>query len=559
MRGARLLIIGFDGGDWKILRPLLEQNKIPNIAKLIQEGFSSPLNSTTPPMTLPSWSSMLTGATPGVHGIFDFVHKEEDSWKLRFSNAKDRPIPTIHEWLSEQGKRVASIAVPTTWPPSSVNGVIISGFDSPVATGIDGSFCYPKELYQEIEKRFGGLRFADFQESLIGEGWHERALELLHKEIKRKRDVGLWLLEQEYWDCFMLLFGESDTVSHHFWAFYDQDSPRHPKDSPEHLQKAIFDVYIALDEALGKLLASASAEIVCICSDHGFGGAGDYALFLNRYLEQKGWLRYKKQAQVDGLRFGTGILDRVRELGLKYVPHQVQGKIFRKLPSRLINFLESRTRFGNIDFQHTQAVSDEMNYAATIRLNVSKYRERENFERLKQDLLDWEVDGHHPVQEVYFRDDLYQGDCAHRSPEVILILAEREGYTYTLLPSARSMKGKTWRKLEKEELLGGKGLGMNGSHRQHGILLIWGKEIQQGINQHILKEIPNMQDIAVTLLCANNWTIPEHCDGRILQEIFTHSKEERRKTWHSKPQNQQNISSKEHAAIQKRLEGLGYL
>lgn len=559
-KGARVLIIGFDGADWKILKPLLDENKVPNIAKLIREGFSSPLNSTTPPMTLPSWSSMLSGATPGVHGIFDFVHKKEGAWRLQFSSAKDRAVPTIHEWLSEQGKRVVSIAVPTTWPPKPVNGVVVSGFDSPVATGIDGSFCYPEEIYSQIEEKFGGLRFADFQESDIGEGWHDKALQLLHKEIKRKTEIGLWILDQERWDCFMLLFGESDTVSHHFWAFHDSESPRHPTEPKfSHLQAAIFDIYVALDQALGKFLDAGAADIVCICSDHGFGGAGDYALFLNRYLEQKGWLEYRKQAQVQGTRFGAGILDKVREVGLRHIPHQLQGKIFRRLPRRLVNFVESRNRFGNINFQQTRAISDEMNYAATIRLNVPQDKEREIFERLRQDLLDWKVDGQHPVKEVYYREDVYQGELVYRSPEVVLILAERDGYTYTLIPSVRAKKGQTWRKLKASELLGGKGLGMNGSHRQHGILVIWGQGIRQGIDQNILEDLPNMQDITPTLLCAKNWEIPAHCDGRVLQKIFTTPMEESRKNWASKRQEVRDASNEEYAAIKKRLEGLGYL
>lgn len=559
MIGTKLLILGFDGADWKIINRLLERGECPNIARLIQKGFSTPLNSTTPPMTLPSWSSMLTGANPGIHGIFDFVHKETDAWKLHFSSAKDRQVPTMHEWLSEQGKRVASIAVPTTWPPSPVNGIVISGFDSPVATGIDGSFCYPENLYAEIEDKFGGLRFADFQETLIGDGWHEQALELLHKEIKRKRDIATWLLEQERWDCFMLLFGESDTVSHHFWAFYDENSPRHPENAPPHLQEAIFDVYIALDQALGHLMEVAEAEVICICSDHGFGGAGDYALFLNRYLEEQGWLRYRKEVQAKGLRFGSGMLDRMRELGLRHCPHQWQGRIFRRLPRRVVDFLESRTRFGNIAFSQTRALSDEMNYAATIRLNVPKDKQRAAVQELRELLLAWEVDGHHPVQEVYFRDDLYQGSCVERSPEVILELAKRDGYTYTLLPSVRARKGQAWKKLEKEELLGGKGSGMNGSHRQHGVLLICGTGVQEGIDQSVLDEIPNMQDIAVTLFCLNDWPIPEHCDGRVLEEIFSSPKEERRRRWIPKAKNTKDHSPEEHAAIKKRLEGLGYL
>ena len=43
---------------------------------------------------------------------------------------------------------------------------------------------------------------------------------------------------------------------------------------------------------------------------------------------------------------------------------------FEALPSGLKSKLETSSRFGNVDFDRTIALSDEMNYAATIRLNI---------------------------------------------------------------------------------------------------------------------------------------------------------------------------------------------
>ena len=112
MKGARTLIIGLDGATWKVADPLIAQGKLPNLAMIKQQGTWSYLNSTTPPMTLPSWSSMLTGCNPGKHGIFDFVEYQDRS--LRFVHALDRCVPTIHQLVSDRGGRVASLLVPTT-------------------------------------------------------------------------------------------------------------------------------------------------------------------------------------------------------------------------------------------------------------------------------------------------------------------------------------------------------------------------------------------------------------------------------------------------------------
>lgn len=550
---ARSIIIGLDGAEWYVVRRLQSEGLLPNLSKLIETGAHGPLNSTTPPMTLPSWSSMLTGCHPGTHGIFDFVHRDstQNDWRLEFTNATHRAVPTIHEWLSLCGKKVASIAVPTTWPPAPVNGVMVSGFDSPVSTGIDGSFCHPPELYNELMERFGGLNFADFQETTVDDRWLLEARRLLLKEVERKQTIGEWLLLREDWDCFMLLFGESDTASHHFWRFFDADSPRYDASVSEDIRNTIRDVYQRLDEAVGKLVEAAEAEVVCICSDHGFGGAGDYALYLNQFLISKGWLTLKEGQTT---RFGQ-VLDWSRSSGLSKIPSRLQGGLFRALPASVKSKLEASSRFGNIAFDQTIALSDEMNYAATIRLNIENIPHKkldDTIQALRTDLLEWIVDGHHPVKAVHYRGDVYHGAMVHKSPELILELNLREGYTYTLLPSVRASKSMTWRKLNRDELQGGKGLGMNGSHRQYGVLIMSGKDIK---SQRVEAE---MADIAPTLLYILEEPIPSYMEGRVI-DVLKRSKAMHRVEYHPSKQNDKSNSSEEHEAIRQRLEQLGYL
>ena len=81
---------------------------------------------------------------------------------------------------------------------------------------------------------------------------------------------------------------------------------------------------------------------------------------------------YQRDAQVSGLRSGGGFWDRIRTEAVNRLPHRLQGKVFRKVPARIKNHMESQSRFGNIEFSKTQAVSDELNYAATIRFDAPK-------------------------------------------------------------------------------------------------------------------------------------------------------------------------------------------
>ena len=555
--GARTLVIGLDGATWDLADRFMADGRMPHLARLVEEGCRAPLNSTTPPMTLPSWSSMLTGCNPGRHGIFDFVRKHDDRWALEFTNSTHRAVPTILRVLSDRGRRVGSVAVPTTWPPERLNGVQISGFDGPVSTGIDASFCEPKSLYDEVKRRFGGMKFADFQESLIDGDWHDLALDALLREIPRKTAIARWLMSEGRFDLFMLLFGESDTASHHFWMFHDPMSPRHDPSASARLKDAIGSVYQALDGALGELVQFASPDHVCVVSDHGFGGASTYALYMNRFLESKGWLTYKHTGEVGGLGTGTSLASKLRSAAATRIPPSVQGKLYRAVPSAVLGTIESKSRFGDIDFSGTLAVSDEMNYAATIRLNLDGVPSEAHGEvvaRLREDLLSWRVDGHDVVQRVDTREALYEGPCVGDSPEVVVELNLREGYSYTLLPSLRVPQGTTWRKLEPHEYVGGKGLGMNGTHRQHGILGLWGRGVVAGGTVSA-----GMPDIAPTLLHLMGEAVPAQMDGRVIKEALVMATEPGLSDALPVERTPESVSTSEADAIRARLERLGYL
>ena len=290
---ARVLIIGLDGATFDLIEPWTDS--LPCLARLMDQGSWGRLRSTLPPATFPAWTSLMTGVNPGQHGIFDFTRRVSGPggarpYRIEFINATYRQRSTIWRLLSQAGRRVGVMGLPATYPPEPVNGFLISGFDSPVTTGIDRSFVHPPGLYDEILRAVGPYEITDFQELHIGPGWHTMALRKLLHAARRRTQIAAYLLDRELWDCFMVHFGESDTVAHHFWAFHDRHSPRRAatrcdEDTAADLRDAIHTVYRALDRAIDELLAHATEDaIVMIVSDHGSGGTGDQVLYLNRWL-----------------------------------------------------------------------------------------------------------------------------------------------------------------------------------------------------------------------------------------------------------------------------------
>ncbi len=463
-------------------------------------------------MTLPAWSSVLTGCRPGTHGIYDFMQRDPGTYNLSFLSAAHRRVPTLHRILADAGGRVASIAVPTTFPPETLDGIVIAGFDSPVATTAEIRHCAPASEWPSMVRRFGGLRFADFQEGHLGPGWHLHARDSLLREIGRKEALCAQLLEREPWALFMVVFGESDTASHHFWMFHDEGSPRHAaaRTHPDfaRLRSTVAEIYQRLDAMVGRL--ARHGEIVGVVSDHGFGGAGEHAIYINRFLEDRGWLRFRSPT------WRRGLGDRARRAALS-LDGGLLERLVRRVPGPWIGQTETHARYGPIDLQRTRAWSDELNYAATVHLNI---RDRDPLGRvenvplaiadLTRELLAWEIEGAGVVEKVHV--DPYEG--APGAPDLVLTLALRDGYSSTVLPSTRVAPGTLWRRLGAHEHVGGKGLGMNGAHRQHGILALTGPGFPPG------EVTASVWDVAPTLLHALGRPIPAHMQGRVLTEVL---------------------------------------
>ena len=69
----KVLIVGIDGGTFTIIKPLVEQGKLPAIKKLMESGTHGILRSTAPAITAAAWSTFMTGKNPGKHGLFHFI------------------------------------------------------------------------------------------------------------------------------------------------------------------------------------------------------------------------------------------------------------------------------------------------------------------------------------------------------------------------------------------------------------------------------------------------------------------------------------------------------
>jgi predicted AlkP superfamily phosphohydrolase/phosphomutase len=559
---AKIVIIGLDGATFDLILPWVRSGELPHFAHLLRRGIFGRLQSTIPPMSPPAWNSFMTGVNPGKHGIFDFTGRKPQSYETHFINATQRRVPTLWRYLSEEGKRVAVLSVPFTYPPEHVNGVMISGFDAPGVDGlVDRSATYPPELYDELRSEVGeypmGPNLSAYTEASDG-------LEAALRTMESKSAAAIYLYQKEAWDCFMFVLGETDGTSHRFWRFCDPFSPLRDETPPEtKMAKALLTVYRKADAVIGRFLQLASQDTtIMVISDHGNGGNSHRAVYINRWLESQGWLAFKR---FEGL--VTNGLQLTKRLGLKFLPPQVKRMVYRL--TNLPNVIESWARFSAIDWKRTQVYCEETPYFPSIWINLKGREpvgivEPPTYESMRDRIMAQLTLWRNPytaqpmVKRVYRREEIYSGPYVDHAPDLLIEWELDDGYSYLFRPSTGRRRPPV-EILDQEERTRVK----SGDHRPEGIFLATGPQVAAPME---LKDV-KITDVAPTILHILGLPVPSDMDGKVLTELFTDAYRMSHPIRHRDGSGTdghlttvpQEASHADEMAIRARLTGLGYI
>lgn len=188
----RVIIIGLDGMDPKLAGEFMNEGKLPNFAKLKEEGTFTSLATSYPSISPVAWSSFMTGVDPSYHNIFDFITRDPCTYQPMLSSAeigkaskvlpigkymiplgkpkmkllrKSRPFWKI---LGEHGIWSSVLRVPITFPPEKFNGVLLSGMCVPDLKGSQGTFAHYTTDTNKNEVETGGVsRFVEIKNGVV--------------------------------------------------------------------------------------------------------------------------------------------------------------------------------------------------------------------------------------------------------------------------------------------------------------------------------------------------------------------------------------------------------
>lgn len=145
----KVVVVGLDGLEPKIVANLLAAGELPNLAKLAAQGGLTTVDTTSPAQTPVAWSTFATGVNPGGHGIFDFIRRDSRTYRPDLAlnrHEASRPwLPpkavnlrrgvAVWDRLAEAGIGSTIVRCPCTYPPSLGRGRMLSGMGVPDLRG----------------------------------------------------------------------------------------------------------------------------------------------------------------------------------------------------------------------------------------------------------------------------------------------------------------------------------------------------------------------------------------------------------------------------------------
>jgi predicted AlkP superfamily phosphohydrolase/phosphomutase len=509
--GRKLLVIGLDGASFVALDPLMECGVMPTLAQLRAGGFSATLVSTLPPVSAPAWSSFITGKNPGKHGVFQFY--DVNPWSPTslgqgqrtylavpgvVVNSRSIMAPKLWDLMGAAGLRVATINLPMSYPPEPINGLMVTGMLTPPGSR---QFTYPPELADALDDYEIDLDPKEKDFSSPDEKFLQRMREILNKRAR----AALELFRKEPWDCFVVIFTETDRLQHRYWRFLD---PACNDRGTKELESSISDVYRQLDQHLAEFVRLAGDQYdIIILSDHGFGPAADKRLSFPALAERLGFAAHQNGLESDAVRALNKLLPSKRriykylspvlpESFLKRAEERLRSAMMRGVKAKLVKLHDY---IGGVWINTTDHEHGVIEPGAAYRAFRAEIIER--LAAIRDPTTRMRV-----ISEIMVREGIYRGPHASGAPDIIFVLDEEYG-----IETAVRSRDLICHVPQKNQ----------GTHRAEGILIMSGNAVRPGTpgaSTGLMMPPPKLEDVTAMILYLAGVPLLEDMDGRVIEE-----------------------------------------
>lgn len=518
---SRVLFLGICAASRDLLLEWSKQGVLPNYESAMKRGLTGFVESMPGLYVGATWPSFASSVSPARHGRHYIEQLEPGTYQI-VRNPKGEGIRREPFWsaLSRAGRKMAIFDVPHSKVAADINGIQVvewGAHDGDYGRMVSSS----PELHLEIESVVGPnpaprscdgrknpQEFADFRDRLVA-------------SATLRADLTSHFLERADWDFFAQVWTESHCAGHQCWHLHDRSHPRYDTAMAGSVGDPIRDVYVAIDEAIGRVLANVDpATTVIMFTGHGMGAKYDAQFFLEEMLLRLGYAHppnaqvvRKTEASISKHRH----MDDLLGFGWRCMP-PVLRRMAQPVRASVRRLMEETrpTRLSVIDFASSECFAVKNNSAhGGIRVNLAgrepggKVQPGSEYDAFCQRLVsDIEeiinLDTGEPVADRVFRtDSVYSGEYLNYLPDILIewnqrspvfsVGSDRIGRLDGVDPYTRT-----------------------GDHRKGGIFVAIGPNIRPGLLDHAV----DVTDFGPTI--ARLLGVPlQGVDGEPIEEIVS--------------------------------------
>lgn len=286
-RVKKLLLIGWDGADWKIISRLMEAGQMPAFERLVNDGCIGNIATLNPCLSPILWSSIATGKRPQKHRVLGFVEADPYTGVVRPVSSRTRKCKALWNILTQSGFRTHVVGWWPSHPAEPIDGVCVSNLFQQAKAPLGQPWpmlpgtVFPEQLaapLADLRVHPGELTAEQLLPFIPGAAEIDQdkdpRLAILAKIIAECSSIhaaATEIMATEPWDFMAVYYDAIDHLSHTFMHFYP---PR-----MEGVEESLFDMYKDVvaggyrfhDMMLARLVQLAGPETtILLLSDHGF-------------------------------------------------------------------------------------------------------------------------------------------------------------------------------------------------------------------------------------------------------------------------------------------------
>lgn len=283
----KVLLIGWDAADWKVINPLLDQGLMPTLDEFVNQGVMGNLATLRPILSPMLWNSIATGKRADKHGILGFMEPDPQTGGVRPVTSTSRKVKALWNILTQRGYKANVLGWFAGHPAEPINGISVSDLFPYAVAPLEEPWPLPPGAVhpESMRDTFAKLRMhpAEVTEAAILP-WIPKAAEIDQEKDKGLQsfakilsencsihNVATWILQNQEWDFLAVYYNGIDHYCHGFMHYHPPRMEGIPEERFEIYKDVVNGAYRFHDMMLETLVELAGPDTtVLLVSDHGF-------------------------------------------------------------------------------------------------------------------------------------------------------------------------------------------------------------------------------------------------------------------------------------------------